>query len=60
MDPESKHMFTEVHQLNGTPMGAKMVLRLTTKGQKVGGEPGPGNLCPFFKLVTIILPLISI
>lgn len=60
LDPESRYRFTEMHQLNGMPMGTVTVLRLTMEGQRVGGDPVPGNLCPFLKLVTIILPLISV
>ena len=34
-------------------------LRLTMKGQRVGGGPIPGNPCPFLKIFGIILPLIQ-
>ena len=40
-------------------IGTTTVLRLTIKGQKVGGDPVPDNLHPFPKIAAIILPLIS-
>jgi len=40
-------------------MGA-MKLRLTIKDQKVYGGPIPGNLCPFPKIVGIILLFIGL
>ena len=46
--------------LNDTPTRAMTVLRLTIKGQKVGGGPIPGNLHPFSKIIGIILPLVSL
>ena len=45
--------------LSDTPTSAMTVLRLTIKGQKVGSGPIPGNLCPFPKIVGIILSLIA-
>ena len=50
-----------IHQrLNDTPTGTMVVPRLLIKGQKVGSRPIPGNLCPFSKIVGIILPLDSL
>ena len=45
--------------LHDLSTGAMTVPRPTIKGQKVGGDPIPGNLHPFPKIVGIILPLIS-
>ena len=42
------------------PTGALTIPRLTIKGQKVGSDPIPGNPHPFFKVVGIILSLISL
>jgi len=54
-------ILTVIHQhLNDTPTGTMVVPRVTIKGQKVGSGPIPGNLCPFSKIVGIILPLISL
>ena len=46
--------------LNYTPMGTMTVPRPTMQGQRVGGDPVPGNLCPSPPVVGIILPLISL
>ena len=46
--------------LNNTPSGAKIVLRLTIQGQKMGGDPISGNPHPFCQIVGIALPLISL
>jgi len=46
--------------LNGTPTGAMTIVRLTIKGQKVGGSPILGTVCPFPNIVGIILLFISL
>ena len=46
--------------LSDTPTHTVTVLRPTTKGQNVGGDPVPGNLRPSPKIIGITFPLISL
>ena len=62
LDLEPHYTFVAIHQhmLSDTPTGTITVLRLTIKGQRVGGGPIPGNPRPFPKIFGIIFSLVSL